>query len=374
MFRWGRCFSGGIDMRFLWRSILVSLGCLTLLLLSGGWSRAADDKDDVEFERKDFPTFDKANLTGTFYPSKPEAGKKDRSAVVLLVHDFSHAKGGGRNQTGLTYLAGQLQKECYAVLTFDFRGFGDSKGVDAKEFWGHPLNRNLRGAGRARSSIDQKEFPAGYYMNLINDIAAARSYLSALNDSRDVNVNASNLIVIGAGQGATLAALWMAAECRRQRVELIDTNPGAVISQKKMVPIGRPESASLRAAVFLTISPDLETRALGTPLRKALVDVAQTAHIPTYFLYGKNDAKAAKLVTTYMDAIQTMNYKKVESKDKEKAIPGTDLAGSQLLGPRLKTTEYIIEFVNRVMDDRGTLPLKEREEEKSYYCYMLPWP
>ena len=141
-----------------------------------------------------------------------------------------------------------------------------------------------------------------------------------------------------------------------------------------MVPIGRPESASLRAAVFLTISPEVESRAVGTPLRKALVDVAQTSHIPTYFLYGKNDAKAAKLVGTYMDAIQTMNYKKVESKAKEKAIPGTDLAGSQLLGPRLKTTEYILEFVNRVMEDRGTLPQKDREEEKSFYYWFLPWP
>jgi pimeloyl-ACP methyl ester carboxylesterase len=295
--------------------------------------------------------------------------------VVLLVHDFSHAKGGGRNQAGWNYLAGQLQKEGYAVLSFDFRGFGDSKGVDGKAFWEYPANRGLPGAGKGRSSIDQKDFPRAYYMYLMNDIVAARGFLSAMNDSRDANVNANNLIVIGAGQGATLAALWMAAECRRQKVELIDTNPGAVVSQKKMVPIGSPESSSLRAAVWLSISPELEGRTLGNPLKKALVDVAQTAHIPTYFLYGKNDSKAAKSTTTYLDAIQTVNYKKVEQKNvKEKAVPGTDLAGAQLLGPRLKTTEYIIDFVNRVMEDRGTKVQKDREEEKSFYCYMLPWP
>jgi pimeloyl-ACP methyl ester carboxylesterase len=364
-----------MDMRFQRHGLLLGVGCLSLFLLAGGTGRcAADEKDDVVFERKDFTTYDKVTLVATFYPSRPEAGKRDKSAVVLLVHDFSHAKGGGRNQGGWGSLAGKLQKEGYAVLSFDFRGFGDSKAVDSKSFFSFPQNRML-GTGRGRSGIDQKEFPRAYYKMLINDIAAARAFLSAMNDARDVNVNASNVIVVGAGQGATLAALWMAAECRRQKVESVNTNPGAIIRTQKLVVSGSPESACLRAAVWLTISPEVEGIAVGGTLKKALVDAAQTAHIPTLFLYGKTDEKAANLASTYLSAIQTVGYKKSENKTvKEQAVPRTGLAGAQLLGENLKTTDFLITFINRAMDDRGTRVQKDRDEEKSMYYWLLPWP
>jgi hypothetical protein len=292
------------------------------------------------------------------------------------LHDFHHLKGGNSQEDGWRPLAGQLQREGYSVLSFDFRGFGNSKSVSPK-FWTYPHNsRGIRGGGKknAPSSIDQKDFSAGYYLNLINDIAAARAYLDSLNDSGEVN--SSNILVVGAGQGATLGALWMASECRRQRDPTSDR-----ISEGKLPDwsnpfksFSEPEGNDLGAAVWLTVSPSLENRTL--PLKSALVDTAKNAKIPTYFLYSKKDEKAASLIKNNLDAILSENGKKTEQKGvKEKGILGAgDLAGSKLLSSRLKTADNIVEFLNRVIEDRGSRTRKAREDQKYAFCWSMPWP
>ncbi len=188
-------------MRVLSRTHLVSLAGLSLVLLTAISSEsAAAQKEKAEFSRVSFPTCDGMELAGTFYP--PGAGKKDKDAVVLLVHNFSH-RGGGGSHGEWDDLAAKLQKEGYSVLSFDFRGFGGSKSV-SPDFWKFRQNqvlRGFRGGAKSAESIDQKDFPGHYYPVLINDIAAARAFLDRKNDMRDVNT--SNLIVIGAGQGAT---------------------------------------------------------------------------------------------------------------------------------------------------------------------------
>jgi hypothetical protein len=363
-------------MRLLPRCVGVSLACLFLLLSFGSGSlRAADDDAKPEGKRVTFPTYDEVTLTGTFYSSAPAAGNKDRGAVVMLLHDFSAVKGGGRNETGLIHLAGELQKAGYSVLTFDFRGFGDSKSVTDK-FWTYPNNRGLKGASKRPhppASIDQKDFPGAYYLMLINDIAAARSYLNVLNDAGDVN--SSNILVVGAGQGATLGALWMATECRRQRDNQSDRLlPGM---SPQLHTLDDPEGNDLGAAVWLTIKPAIENKLLGGPLKSALIDTAKTARIPTYFLYGKNDQKAADLADNYVKAItMTKSGEKTETKNvKAKAIPGTgDLAGSMLLGAKHKTAKEVVDFLNRIIDDRGTRVRKDRQEAKYAFCWSLPWP
>ncbi|MHB1425224.1 MAG: alpha/beta hydrolase family protein [Gemmataceae bacterium] len=359
-------------MRTMSHAPFVSLAALfTLLFSSTGLLSAADD---IESKRVNFPTVDEVELSGTFYRSAP-AGKKDKDAVVLLLHDFRHNKGGGSQEDGWRQLAGELQKEGYSVLSFDFRGFGNSKSVSPK-FWMHPHNKAGIRAAKGRTppaSIDQKDFSARYYINLVNDIAAARAYLNVLNDSGDVN--SSNILVVGAGQGATLGALWLASECRRQRDPRSDRLPEGQLPQwGPLTRFDQPEGNDLGAAVWMTISPELETMRVGGSVKNALVDAAQKARIPTYFLYGKTDDKAANLVKNNMDAILMENGKKIESKNvKEKAIPGTDLAGSKLLGVR-KTADYIIDYLNRVVEDRGSRVRKAREDQKYAFCWSLPWP
>jgi hypothetical protein len=360
-------------MRALPRPPFLSLVCLSLLLLAGSGPVSA--ADDTESKRVHFTTYDEVELSGTFYRSMPAAGKRDKDAVVLLLHDFRHATGGGSKEDGWNSLAGQLQKNGYSVLSFDFRGFGNSKSVSPK-FWMHPHNQRFRGARSKAASIDQKEFSNAYYPLLVNDIAAARAHLNTMNDVGEVN--ASNIIIIGAGQGATLGALWMASECRRQRDPTSDRLSDGRLPDwsNPLKSFDDPEGNDLAAAVWLTISPSLETRALGGPLRTALVDSAKNAKIPTYFLYGNRDQKAEDLATTHLKAITTENGKEVEQKGvRKKAIPNVgDLAGSKLLAGRFKTTEYIVDYLNRVLEDRGTRVRKERADQKYAFCWAMPWP
>jgi hypothetical protein len=364
-------------MRLLPRCFVVSLACLSLLLLVGSQTLcAADDDAKPEGKRVHFTTVDDVELNGTLYRAAPTAGNKDKDTVVLLLHDFRAVKGGGSHQDGWNHLAGELQKAGYSVLSFDFRGFGDSKSV-GPEFWNlrkFPHNAGVRGARKAKppGSIDQKDFSLPYYLMLVNDIAAARSYLNVLNDASEVN--SSNLIVIGAGQGATLGALWMATECRRQRDNQSDRLLPGMNPQFRT--LDDPEGNDLAAAVWLTISPSLENRVIGPGIKSALVDTARTARIPTCLLYGKNDQKAADLAGNYLSAITTENGKKTDVKGvKDKAVPGTgDLAGSLLLGPKHKTTKEILDFLNRVTEDRGTRVRKDRQESKYAFCWSMPWP
>lgn len=361
-------------MRALPRPPFLSLGCVSLFLLIGSGPLSA--ADDIESKRVHFTAVDDIELSGTFYRSTPAAGKRDKDAVVLLLHDFRHAKGGGSKEDGWITLAGQLQKNGYSVLSFDFRGFGNSKSVSPR-FWAYAHNaRLIRGGARKPASIDQKEFNSAYYPFLVNDIAAARAYLNTMNDAGEVN--ASNIIVIGAGQGATLGALWMASECRRQRDPASDRLlPGMLPQWGGFAPprFDDPEGNDLAAAVWLTISPSLENKSLSKPLTSALVDTAKTAKIPTYFFYGNRDDKAENLATYHMKAITMENGKELDQKNvKKKAIPVGDLAGSKMLAGRFKTTEYILDYLGRVLEDRGTRVRKARDDQKFAFCWTVPWP
>ncbi len=359
-------------MRTLSHALFVPLTALFLLFVSAPGPVSA--ADDIQSKKVSFTTFDEVELSGTFYRSAPAGGKKDKDAVVLLLHDFRHNKGGGSQEDGWHRLAGELQKEGYAVLSFDFRGFGNSKSVSPR-FWSYAHNsRGIRGANKKNppASIDEKDFNSGYFLALVNDIAAARAYLNVLNDANEVN--SSNILVVGAGQGATLGALWLASECRRQKDNQSDK---LFLGQSPQFHfLDEPEGNDVGAAVWLTIYPALEGKMVGKPVISALVDAAKNFRIPSYFLYAKNDTKAYDFLYKNGD-LKTLLTESGKKKGgvKEKAIPGAgELMGSKLLSARLKTTDYIVDYLNNVVEERGSKVRKDRQDQKYAFCWSLPRP
>src|SRR5207247_7667436 len=126
--------------------------------------------------------------------------------------------GGSSHQDGWDDLAKKLSAEGYSVLSFDFRGFGNSHSI-SPGFWDPSKNphnvKYVNGANKAAqpTSIDHKDFDSNasrYYPYLVNDIVAAKSFLDRRTDQGQANT--SNLVVIGAGEGATLGAMWMASQ------------------------------------------------------------------------------------------------------------------------------------------------------------------
>ena len=111
-------------MSSLCRSHLVlALGLAAISLTS---ARAADDTKETQKVKKDatvtFRTVDSVDLKGTLWTPTNK-----KNACVLLLHDFSRKTGGNRNDDGWNDLGEALAKEGYTVLSFDFRGRGDSQ-------------------------------------------------------------------------------------------------------------------------------------------------------------------------------------------------------------------------------------------------------
>jgi pimeloyl-ACP methyl ester carboxylesterase len=313
----------------------------------------------ADFKRFTFPTVDGVELEGTFYPSA--TNKKD--TVVLLLHDFDPKTGGDSHKDGWDDLAERLQKEGYAVFAFDFRGFGNSKTVKPEVFWspkqGHNRQFIVGGmASKPPETIDQKKFRAAYYPYLINDIAAAKAFLDRKNDTLEVNT--SNFVVIGAGNGATLGALWLWSQCRlqRDRASLVLGVPPA---------LDDPEGRDVAAAVWLSLSDHVPGGRF--PVHSAVVEVGRECKVPTAFLFGKRE-KSAAYCGKLSDAILGLGSKKLDLPFTGKEGFDTNLAGSKLLDKSLPTEEWIVEkYLNPVVDKRGSRERRRREIDR----YAFYW-
>lgn len=334
-------------------SLALGLLAAAALLLGGADADAQGEK--INRKTVPFKTADGVELSGTLYPNP--GGKRD--AVVLLLHDFDLKKGGSSLNDGWSNLAVELQKDGYVVFTFDFRGFGGSTSVD-KKFWDYTHNgiNNIR-KGRGKGAIDHKDFAPGYAPYFVNDIAAAKAYLDRRNDAKELN--SSNVILIGAGEGATLGAMWLAGECRRARDKTGFGNPGD------------PESKDIAAAVWLSIGPKVGSRSLANTLSFLVKEAgSKDRHkIPTLFVYGKNDSNSNQLSDNLYKAINPLGAKSKELKRTgKKAIPDTKLAGHHLLGKEHDTVKIIRGHLAEVMEDRGSRESVKREGDKYAYVYL----
>jgi pimeloyl-ACP methyl ester carboxylesterase len=336
------------------------LGLTGWALLGAAAARAAENK--AEFKRVPFVTADGVELEGTYYP-KP-GGKQD--AVVLLLHNFDMRKGGDSHQDGWDRLAESLQAADYAVFAFDFRGFGNSKKLEnPMKFWSTRHNQVLKGASAAKlpDTIDHKKFPPYYSATLINDIVAAKAFLDRKNDAGELN--ASNLIVIGAGEGATLGAIWVGMQCHLQR---------------NRAPVGFPlaldehEGKDIAAGVWLSISPVLGGRNVTLGVRQALLEAGRENKIPMAFVYGAKDAPATRIAKSHLEALR--NGKKVDLPlTGEQAVKETDLSGSKLLADTLPTEGWIVkQYLFSVMEKRGSRERRKRESDKHGFVWAFPRP
>jgi hypothetical protein len=333
---------------------------VALSLGSMGPVRAGGKEDNTA----KFETVDGVKLRGTYLPSTKGA----KAACVLLVHDFDVTKGGDSHQDGWDSLAKALQAKGYAVLSFDFRGFGRSDTVNPGEFWKWPHNKQgVRGFNPAKpkETISHKDFPPTYYPHLIEDLIAAKAFLDAKNDAKDLND--SNLIVIAAGQGATIAAMWMNAEGKRI------ASPRAGFPPP---PNALPEGRDLTAGIFLSISPTLAGQAM--PIRPWLKEVGKEKKVPLAFVYGTDDDRGNRLALELVrDVVPSYSREKPPAKKDQKfttehGIKGSKLKGSQLLTKQLDTETWILrDYLEPLMDKHGLEEWRQREDDKAFYYWVL---
>jgi hypothetical protein len=336
------------------------------VLLSFTLPLASPAQDKKNFEVVKFDTVDQVEIRGTYWPST--RGKK--APVAMLLHKI----GGKSNEDGWKDLADELQKAGFAVLSFDFRGHGASISV-TESFWNHPMNRTLRRkVGKAAETIALSEFPGAYLPNLVNDITAAKRFLERrYNDGGDCNI--SNLVLIGAEDGATLGALWLASEVRRYRIE-----PVGLVGKRA----DTAEIKDLVACVWLNMSnyigsgrQSVAAQYLKTWLKDA--GTGKDAKVPMAFYYGEEDRVAANNAVGYVRAIRP---KFVDAKSKlDDGLTGTNIGvipGSKLVGAKLLTIPKARETIVKkylesfILDEKkGLAEWEKRESEKAVYGWYF---
>ncbi len=292
----------------------------------------------------EFPTVDGVSLRGQFYPGV--AGKG--SIGVLLLHDLGQNNG----EDVCSELARVLQSKGFAVLSFDFRGHGGSKKV-SPEFWTYDHNALLGASDKKPDQIHARDFPPAYWKTLVYDIAAARRFLDQSNDAGELN--SSNLIVIGAGKGGTLGALWLASECYRFETGPAPQPEGA-----------EPESAGIMAAIWLGMDPKIG--ASQQPVDAWLHEAGQVGKVPMLFVHGEGDPVAAARCRTFLSkagAPRTTLTSRL-------AIPRTTSTGTYLLRDNLPTISAIVRYLGQVVEQRKERPWQARHFEQKGYRWEFP--
>jgi pimeloyl-ACP methyl ester carboxylesterase len=327
-------------MRRLFSASLALLLGITVLSPSLAWAQKGG-------ERVKFQTCDGVELRGTFYP-----GKGPKSTCILLLHQVGNKNstqsdsGGNTQQDGWDRLATKLNADGNAVLSFDFRGHGDSLSVDKETFWKAPHNGQIL-IGKPRDTIEFKEFPKNYLPQLTNDISAAKTFLDRRND--EGQCNSSNMILIGAQDGAALGAMWLAAEMYRYKI----------VSQLPLRLERIPESQAVKACIWISMSQPSFWQPFGDWLK------AETKRVPMVFVYGSDDpGPAPNFARRWVEELNRGNKsgKKVAFLE---SIKKTKLAGHQLLRKDLNTVDRIAELLadfakNVTLDDYAKVEFEKK--------------
>src|SRR5438132_3910837 len=302
--------------------ILSSVGLVVgaFFFLASPSALAQNDSEKVTFE-----TVDEVELHGTYFPSAQGA----KAPCVLMLHDLSGNATGWNEWAALTT---KLQKDGFAALQFDFRGYGKSTTVHPA-FWKASDNTKIRGANLRKSEIHHRDFPASYMPVLVNDIAAARRFLDEQNDAK--HCNSRNLFLIGAQEGATLGALWLATEWQRRPPRQNGLN---------LPPYGEDVGAAVWLSILPTLGhslrPEFQVKKWLGPLRD---------RTPMFFLYGEEDRTASALATELCDRVLKIDVPPRPKFTGSKAFR-TQAGGAGLLTQRsLSVDEKILNYLSNVL-------------------------
>jgi hypothetical protein len=107
-------------------------------------------------------------------------------------------------------------------------------------------------------------------------------------------VNSSRLVLLGAGEGATVGALWLVWECCRYEPDPA-AGPGAPRHRPD------PEARDVLAALWVRMEATLG----GVPMPRLpdWLKAAGRQHIPMRFLYAEQDVLSGRAAQTFVEAL-----------------------------------------------------------------------
>jgi hypothetical protein len=194
---------------------------------------------------------------------------------------------------------------------------------------------------------------------LANDIAAAKAFLDEQSDC-----NSSNLILIGAKDGATLGSLWLNSEFHRFRFV------PATAGQPETLDRQSPEGQAVRACIWLTISNTFGTAKTPLNLPLMLDTPVRAGKVPMIFAFGEGDSAAAGLTKKIYDKLIPAKLKKdFPNTEIMKVEKAEQMAGKKLLLESLDTTNKIVKYLEDVPDSKAAAKPRKASEE----AYLWEW-
>jgi hypothetical protein len=320
-----------------------------------GWPQLARAQNAPAPVPVKFETVDQVEIHGTFYPG----AKAEKGAAILLLHNIG--VGFNSKNEGWEALALKLQANGHSVLAFDFRGHGQSTTVTS-EFWKYGCNMQLvKGYKPDKTTISAADFHRAYYPVLVNDIAAAKIFLDRRNNNKEGN--SSNVILVGAQEGAALGALWLNGEWYRYRIIQTDPFTGRPIRWENT-----SEGKKVYACLWLSMTSSIGS--FNPQVSTWLEIAAKKNQVPMGFFYGDQDP-AARAVATACVSRLTSNGKENTKFIKAVPIKGAKAAGSGLLKPNVGTDvgATIAETVEGLLKLKINQDWAESDQEKVGYVW-----
>jgi pimeloyl-ACP methyl ester carboxylesterase len=301
-------------------------------------------------------TGDKVTLSAVFYPGP----KGEADPVVILLHGFNEDSSTAEWQG----LAATLQAKGFAVIRFDFRGFGNSTAVepgtpnfnpmlavrgfwDEKENAGYVKGGYVKGTNKRAESIDAKNFSPAYYRILANDIEAVKAWLDSSGQC-----DTSKTILIGAKEGATIGALWLNAAWSCYRM-----GPDPQGGMQPVPDLANPEGAKVKAAVWLSISSNLGNSAQGgvnANVPSLLYKAATENKTPMLFFYSDGDSKGKTTAALCEKKLIGGDKKKYPLTAKVAVPKAGKFAGSSLLAESLGLQNQLPAYLDSALKSAGS--------------------
>lgn len=261
-------------------------------------------------------------LAATYYQSK----QGGTAPIVILLHEkgqssrdfespIDELKGIG--------LASALQRQGYAVLTYDLRGHGGSRGGNRGGIGGdgktqNPTREREPASARAKAAIASTS-SARNWDTMLSDLQVAYSFLLDRHNRSELNI--SKLAVVGLGESANLAAGWTAS-------------PGGGVANA-----GR--SSDIAALALVSPLDRVDNLAFSSTVRPI------ASRLPIYLAAGKDDPTSGPLVEAARETVTRTPQGKVEQ------FP-TTLRGGRLIRVEPNVPSALLKFLDATIKDKTT--------------------
>ena len=265
-------------------------------------------------------------LVATYYP-----GKKDEETVpIILLHGYEGSRG------DYDKLATFLQEapRRHSVLVPDLRGHGEST-----KYRNQP-------EGVAPKPLEAKTLTWIDFAAMTTDIDSWKERLLERNNRKELNIEL--LTVVGADIGGIVAMNWMARDWSRP------PRPGFKVGEDvKSLVLLSPKSSHKMFDYKAALHSPVMMNDVGVP-----ISVLITAGLKGE-AYKEAEKLSKQLRPFFPDPREPKEL--VEKRTLFFVPQNTPLQGTELLDPRLKTTEAIARFIElRVIDKRHWYPWAKR--------------